>query len=306
VCDSEAGACAVSALQIDSTRRAHAAATAAKEKSKGLLDARGAAPPRLLGPHCLWGPLALPIGHSQRCNAVYNVALEEAGLAAEDVSEYGCNVPKMPYSWVEQILAMNHTKTHNYNFQGAHAWSLDLQEQGMHWPQFENRNWVIGFAKANFSDNDYFELTDADAQYEPMGPWDHSNVSAGSFNSHGTHEVAADEIDDYMAMFDREYFEVMSSSNFTLCPGGDMPWSMRFYEAIASGSIPVIKHHAFDLSAPNLWALWEIPYKYYTLDNGDNIVYRQDWVDYNLDLFLKYQTFHYGDQRPLAPGASGE
>jgi len=246
-------------------------------------------------PRCLWGPESTG-RHSKRCQAVYNLALQESGLPAENVSSYGCNVPKVPYTWVEQIQAMDHTKKHTFNFVGGHQWSLDLQDGGLHWPQFDARNWVLDFAKANFSDDDYMKLTDIDAGYTPMAAWDHSSLD--SFDSRLAHGTDGKEDEEYEQTFDRSYFEVMAASNFTLCPGGDMPWSMRFYEAIAAGSIPIIAKPMFDLSAPHLWALWDIPYKYYLLDSGDELVYRQDWVDYNYDLFVKYQTFHLGDLAP--------
>jgi len=241
---------------------------------------------------CSWGPNAMFEGKSGRAMAVWNLALEESGLDADNVSTYGCNVPKVPWSWVEKVQAMDHTKTHKYNFQGSVIFALVHQKLGDPKPQYRARNWVLDFAKENFTDADILKISDVTAAYEPMGPYDKSEV--GGYDAH--HPKGDD--DTYFETFDASYFETMTQSNFTLCPGGDRPWSMRYYEAIMSGSIPIIGSERFDKSAPDLWALWRIPYKYYLRDSGEPFVYRQDWVDHNLELFIKYQTFHEGDVHP--------
>lgn len=41
-------------------------------------------------------------------------------------------------------------------------------------------------------------------------------------------------------MLDFEYYRMLSSARFALCPTGDCPWSYRFFEAIMCKSIPVI------------------------------------------------------------------
>jgi len=223
------------------------------------------------------------------------MALEEAKLDAKNISTFGCNVPKVPWSWVQRIEAMDHTKKYGFNFMGAHAWTVDLPGFART-PQFKNRDWAIEFAKANFTDSDYLKITDIDEEYQPLGAWDYS--STDSVEVRAAHGLTGDDYDEYQRTFDENFFAVMSASNFTLAPGGDMPWSMRFYEAIAARSIPVINKVIFDASADNLWALWEIPYKYYIKDSGDELVYRQDWADYNFDLFVRYQTFQEGDLQP--------
>lgn len=244
---------------------------------------------------CHWGPEQFYKGLSGRAQAVWMLAFEEAGLTASEVSDYGCNVPKMPWSWVERIQAMDHTKVHNYNFQGSYMFSLVHQQMGDVRPQYKARNWLIDFVKENFTDADLLKISDVTAGYKPMGPYDKSKP--GGFDSH--HPNVTDP--SYFAKFDDDYFQEMARSNFTLCPGGDRPWSMRFYEAIAAGSIPVINSAYFDTGAADMWALWEIPYKYYILENGDTPIYRQDWVDHNMELFIKYQTFHEGDNQLQTP-----
>jgi len=238
---------------------------------------------------CHWGPEQFYTGLSVRAQEVWNLALEESGLDAHDVSDYACNVPKMPWSWVEQIQAMDHMKTHTYNFQGSVMFSLVHQQMGDRRPQYKARDWLLDFVKENFTDIDLLKISDITEGYQPLGPYDKS--TRGGFDSH--HPNRTDP--HYYATYDASYFGEMAASNFTLCPGGDRPWSMRFYEAIAAGSIPIINSVAFDTGAMDMWALWEIPYKYYTLSDAEPLVYRQDWVDHNMELFIKYQTFHQGD-----------
>lgn len=247
---------------------------------------------------CHWGPEQFYPGLSGRAQAVWMLAFEEAGLEASQISDYGCNVPKMPWAWVERIQAMDHTKVHNYNFQGSYEFAVVHQKMGDLRPQYKARNWVMDFVKENFTDVDLLKISDVTKGYKQMGPYDKSVV--GGFDSHHPSKTGTNGTN-YFATFDGSYFEEMARSNCTLCPGGDRPWSMRFYEAIAAGSIPVVSSVRFDTGAVDMWALWEIPYKYYILENGDTPVFRQDWVDHNMELFIKYQTFHEGDNTLGSP-----
>merc|ERR1740138_1971598 len=98
------------------------------------------------------------------------------------------------------------------------------------------------------------------------------------------------------------------ASNFTLCPGGDNPWSMRAYEAALAGSICVISSYAADWRpATNNWDpsnllsehhgmyLQKIFDRYKAVLAGDDHVYNKTAADENLEVFLRYQTFMYGD-----------
>lgn len=243
---------------------------------------------------CIWGPEAYYKGRSGRAMAVWDLAAQEAGVDGKNVTDYACNVPKVPWSWVEEVQAMSHAKRHNYNFQGSYMFSLVHQQLGDPNPQYRARNWLLDFARENFTEADLLKISDITPGYQRMGPYDKSVV--GGYDAH--HPDASDP--GFYAKFDAGYFEVMTQSNFTLCPGGDRPWSMRFYEAIMAGSIPVIGSVQYDISATDMWALWRIPYKYYLIGSGEPMVYRQDWVDYNMELFVKYQTFHEGDNVPPA------
>lgn len=88
--------------------------------------------------------------------------------------------------------------------------------------------------------------------------------------------------------FDEDYFKIMSKSKFTLCPAGDLIYSMRFYESLMCRSIPIVNsvNETFRSEAESL-----LGYKYYLVT--DDIEYREDWVNYNYELFLKYHTLEY-------------
>jgi len=233
--------------------------------------------------------------------------VEEAGLKPENVTDWGWTVPKLPMTWIERVTKLNHTKLYGTSFVGR-AENLNPR-----------RERAIVFVHQNFGEDDYFKATDTGlVDYSPIGTFDHT-LEQTTWNQLEEENMSGS----YGVYFDEDYFQVMASSNFTLCPGGDRPNSLRFYEAIMAGSIPVIFNHASDMSSncginawelvdPELhanleayetWPCWsaavnDIGYKYYELDAGDKPVYREDWVRENLELFLRYQTFLFGDNVP--------
>lgn len=172
---------------------------------------------------------------STRAHALWSEALTEAGLTEQSVSSFAKRVPKLPHAWVERVTQLNHTKLHNFNFVGE---MLGVKR----------REWVIDFAKSSFGSDDYFRATTPDyllQGYQPLGTFDHTIEGATESAWHDNISEAA-----YQTFFDEGYFQIMASSNFTLTPGGGRPYSMRFYEAILAGSIPVISSEEEDL-APN-------------------------------------------------------
>lgn len=44
-----------------------------------------------------------------------------------------------------------------------------------------------------------------------------------------------------LKFWDEDYFELLSDSEFVLCPDGDYAWSYRFFEAVLCGAIPVVQ-----------------------------------------------------------------
>lgn len=81
-------------------------------------------------------------------------------------------------------------------------------------------------------------------------------------------------------ILDEDYYTKMASSYFTLCPTDVFNWSYRFLEAIVTKTIPIIGDDNYDIHSHR--------FKYYK--KSDIHVYKQDWVDYNIEQFYKYHT----------------
>mmetsp|Transcript_51926 Transcript_51926/g.111002 ORF Transcript_51926/g.111002 Transcript_51926/m.111002 type:complete len:349 (+) Transcript_51926:51-1097(+) len=220
-------------------------------------------------------------------------SMEEANLTCSKVSFYGAAAPKVPESIVESVIAlkneMGSSKTCMYNFQGSvYCYA--------HHTARSRRHWVLDFAESEFSDADILLITDAPANHTPLGLYDHSNErDAYRPKDHST--------GDRNIPFDAEYYKVMIQSYFTLCPGGDSAWSMRFYESILAGSIPVIDtvRHALHHDDVAFW-FDRIGYTYFTVDQMADMSMTtgelESIVDNNYKLMLKYQTWTQGDNVP--------
>jgi hypothetical protein len=125
----------------------------------------------------------------------------------------------------------------------------------------KNREWILEFIKNNFTKNSYLEFIDIyTMDCDGFVPKEHpiKNIN---------------------------YFERMCNSMFCLCPEDDMMYSMRFYEAIMCRTIPIVNNIESTYRSP-MEAM--IDYKYYMI--GDMIEYREDWVEHNYKLFIKYHT----------------
>lgn len=86
-----------------------------------------------------------------------------------------------------------------------------------------------------------------------------------------------------------EYLRAMCRSQFTLCPGGDQPWSYRFFEAIMCKSIPIVEN---DLSTGRNKVERDIGYRYYKINEKHE--FREEFVEENWQLFCAHH---------LLPGA---
>src|SRR5262249_50584342 len=85
--------------------------------------------------------------------------------------------------------------------------------------------------------------------------------------------------------FDDNYYKVMCQAEFTLCPAGDVNWSMRFYESLMCKSIPILlDNHAFRTASEA-----QHGYKvFYACD--DHFKFSIAWAEHNYKLFLKHHT----------------
>jgi hypothetical protein len=179
-----------------------------------------------------------------------------------------------PQSYVERVAELSQEKRHTFNFVG----SLYLPRL------FQYRKWILDFARENFEPDCYFCITSLEDHegYEPLGLFDRTLWNS---NQPIKHFVPKNAPYDERTFFDRKYFQVLANSRFTLCPRGDKPWSMRFFEAILSKSIPVVEDPAHcgrnDL---------ERAIGYHCLTVRDRLEYRQDWVEDNYRRFIENQT----------------
>ena len=117
--------------------------------------------------------------------------------------------------------------------------------------------------------------------YLPLGSFDYTLKKKGL--------VPKEMQENKRDIFDENYYDIMSKSKFCLCPAGDSMWSMRFYDTIMSKSIPIVNH--YDEIYRSLAEL-KLDYKYYLVSDNE-FVYREDWVNHNYEIFLKYHTLEY-------------
>ena len=134
--------------------------------------------------------------------------------------------------YYNDINELNHKKKYDFCFIG----SINSC--------YKRRKWVIDFAKKKFTNNSIFINTDDNPKWELLGSFDYSKLNLGfcpklqpdSQSKKSQYRIVKDNI---------EYFEKMCQSKFVLCPGGDAPWSFRFYEVLMCKSIPIVEswHH---------------------------------------------------------------
>ena len=81
--------------------------------------------------------------------------------------------------------------------------------------------------------------------------------------------------------WDEAYFEVLSNSEFVLCPSGVCVWSYRFFESILCGAIPIIESHcsAYD----------GFRFKYMT-DDAKSFIWSKEDAEHNYILCLERIT----------------
>jgi len=199
----------------------------------------------------------------------YFEAHREIGLQVDKIDRRYAIFPQRFYKTVEKF---DKTKIYDFNFIGTFLIDQDTAA---------NRAWIIDFIKVNFSSNSFLQFTDQNTKksHVVMGDFDHTFTRTGF--------VPKETPLAQRNFFDESYYKVMSNSKFTLCPAGDVNWSMRFYEALMCKSIPIL----LDRTGYRTIQEAELDYKYYTLN--DELEFVEDWADQNYDIFLKHHTLHF-------------
>jgi len=65
---------------------------------------------------------------------------------------------------------------------------------------------------------------------------------------------------------DKEYYDIMCKSKFTLTPTGDCPWSYRFFEAIMCLSIPILEDNSNDIYMKDYFCFFDKDEHFYDIN----------------------------------------
>lgn len=205
-----------------------------------------------------------------RSLVLHRRAWDEEGLPYPEIRmKYLPFALKYPRSFVERVQKMSSRKVYDYCFIGA-LFRSDT---------YENRKWIIDFARKRFSVKSYLCITDPPRDYKPLGPYDLS------LDKKGVRPIPKDLPPSERAFFDTEYFQIMCQARFTLCPAGDEPWSMRFFESVMCRSVPILERssHAWRNHLER-----RIGYRFYRIE--DQHEFRSHIVEANYKKFIRHQT----------------
>lgn len=204
----------------------------------------------------------------------YEEACGEINTTPEDDYSSYAIYPKYIVDYVDSC---DQNKLIDFCFMGAFAFTRG-QSIG-----YNNRKWIFDFIDKHFTNDSFFVNTtknkNLDLSWNSLGNYDKtfdlsSNFCAPKYMKNKNH-------------FDKQYYQTMCKSKFCLCPAGDLMWSMRFYEALLCGCIPIVKckeeTYRNELERG-------IPYKFYFQDEKE-FVYHSSWVTHNFSLFMEYHTF---------------
>lgn len=182
-----------------------------------------------------------------------------------------------PLYIINFVKSCDKTKTIDFCFMGAFAFRRG-QEIG-----YNNRKWVFNFVDKHFTNDSFFVNTTKNknlkSPWKLLGPYDKTFDESVIYS--------APKYMENKNYFDKNYYKTMCKSKFCLCPAGDLMWSMRFYEALLCGCIPIVdcieETYRNELES-------KIPYKFYFADEPE-FIYHESWVKHNYNLFIKYHSF---------------
>jgi len=137
-----------------------------------------------------------------------------------------------------------------------------------------------------FTDNDYFRITDRKSN---RGAYDKTNTDPGGFRPKGCGGTCV--------KYDQTYWAAMCQSKFIVCPGGDAPWSFRFYESFFTHAIPVINSLETDWrTRQSTHFINKIGFTHAT--TSGSLDYDEKAAEDNYQKAIKYLTFIEGENAP--------
>jgi len=153
--------------------------------------------------------------------------------------------------YYNDINELNHQKIYDYCFIGSISSS------------YENRKWVIEFAKKYFTNKSIFINTDNDKNWVLLGDFDLSHKKMGYCPKKQYNNISR-KVQYRIVNENIYYFETMCQSKYILCPAGDTSWSFRFYECLLCESLPIVIswHHTYRTVQEST-----IKYKYILVNN---------------------------------------
>lgn len=212
-----------------------------------------------------------PEPYSPKLEMWYLEAYQEAGMKKR-LGEIDKRYALYPKRFYKTVQGFDQNKTIDFCFIGA--FRIDAATVA-------RRSWIVPFIEHHFTDKSYLQFTDQSTKsnHTTLGVYDYTLLRNGFVP-----KETAVELRNY---FDERYFRTMCSSQFTLCPGGDENWSMRFYEALMCKTIPIL----LDRTSFRSTCEARLPYKYFLV--GERMEYISDWAEQNYETFLKYHTLEY-------------
>jgi hypothetical protein len=214
----------------------------------------------------------VPIAHLAtgfRSVLLHQQAYDEEGIPSPDVDERVEPVCLLyPRSWVQAVDAMPDERDLDYSFMGS-----------LYRPEvYANRAWILDFARERFTPRSFLLLSEEPEGYRRLGPYDRTGSSEGVW-------VPKDAPRADRGFFNPSYFGVLRRSRFALCPAGDKPWSLRLFEAVLCGAIPIVEDHSH-VGHNELER--SLGYRAYLADEAHE--YDPDIAAHNRRLFLEHQT----------------
>jgi len=139
-----------------------------------------------------------------------------------------------------------------------------------------------------------FDLTNEEAYIENTGGWHFNELVYSDFQNFN-HDLFEPVIHKNKT---EKYNEVLLNSRYSLCPSGTGPNSIRFWESLAIGAIPVLLSDTLELPKNNMWKDTILRFNEADLEKAlatiKNISHREENIRRKncLDLY-KFYKFNY-------------